>query len=257
MSYILDALKKADAERERDAAAVPDLHAQLDAGADRRPVRSHVGRNAALMAAGLISAAVAWWWFDAAPSPAPAKLGSPEQTTPPAQVATPPQPATPPPQVAAPLPQPNQPRQVATPPQLATPPALRVAPSPPARATAPTPVPTSAHAPVAAPAIARAVPPPAPKTAMAPALPPQAAASAATAPRVPLMSELPAELRAQLPMLSVGGSVYSPAAASRMVILNGQVFREGDTPVEGLTVERIGLKSTVLAFRGVRFELKH
>jgi general secretion pathway protein B len=71
------------------------------------------------------------------------------------------------------------------------------------------------------------------------------------------MSELPAELRAQLPMLSVGGSVYSPAAASRMVILNGQVFREGDTPVEGLTVERIGLKSTVLAFRGQRFELKH
>jgi general secretion pathway protein B len=71
------------------------------------------------------------------------------------------------------------------------------------------------------------------------------------------MSELPADLRAKLPALVVGGSVYSPVAASRMVILNGQVFREGDTPVEGLTVEQIGLKSTVLAFRGQRFELKH
>ena len=31
MSYILDALKKADADREREAAAVPNLHAQGDA----------------------------------------------------------------------------------------------------------------------------------------------------------------------------------------------------------------------------------
>ena len=257
MSYILDALKKADAERERDATAVPDLHAQLDAGADRRPQRSYVGRNAALVAAGLILAALAWWWFGAAPSSAPAASAAAEQTTLPAQVATPPQPSTPPAQLAAPSPQPNQPAQVATPPQLAAQPALGTAPPAPARATAPTPVPTSAQAPIAAPVIARAAPPPAPRMATAPALPSQAAASAGNATRVPLMSELPAELRAQLPMLSVGGSVYSPAAASRMVILNGQVFREGDTPVEGLTVERIGLKSTVLAFRGQRFELKH
>ena len=71
------------------------------------------------------------------------------------------------------------------------------------------------------------------------------------------MAELPPDIRSGLPALTVGGSVYSPKAASRIVILNGQVFREGDKPVDGLTVERIGLKSTVLAFRGTRFELKH
>jgi len=42
-----------------------------------------------------------------------------------------------------------------------------------------------------------------------------------------------------------------------MVILSGQVFREGDSPAPGLTVVQIGPKSTVLAFRGQRFELKH
>ena len=83
------------------------------------------------------------------------------------------------------------------------------------------------------------------------------ASAASAAPPAVTLAELPADLRAQLPALTVGGSVYSPAAASRIVILNGQVFREGDQPVEGLTVEQIGLKSTVLVFKGVRFELKH
>ena len=64
-------------------------------------------------------------------------------------------------------------------------------------------------------------------------------------------------MRSKLPTLVVGGSMYSPNARSRMVILNGQVFREGDKLAEGLSVERIGIKSTVLAYRGVRFELNH
>jgi len=83
------------------------------------------------------------------------------------------------------------------------------------------------------------------------------AASAATEARLLTYAELPADIRSQLPALVVGGSMYSPSAASRMVILNGQVFREGDKPVDGLAIEQIGLKSTVLAFRGLRFELKH
>jgi general secretion pathway protein B len=74
---------------------------------------------------------------------------------------------------------------------------------------------------------------------------------------VPALAELPADVRAQLPTLVVGGSVYSTSAASRIVILGGQVFREGDRPADGLVVEQIGLKATVLSFRGQRFELKH
>ena len=68
MSYILDALKKADADRERDAAGVPDLHAQADAayGALRR---SRPGRGLLWAAVGSITIAVlAWQWLDAAPT---------------------------------------------------------------------------------------------------------------------------------------------------------------------------------------------
>ena len=83
------------------------------------------------------------------------------------------------------------------------------------------------------------------------------AASAPAEARLYTLAELPPDVRAQVPALAVGGSVYSPVPASRIVILNGQVFREGDRPVEGLSVEQIRLKSTVLAFRGYRIELKH
>jgi len=86
---------------------------------------------------------------------------------------------------------------------------------------------------------------------------PASAASATADAKLYALAELPPDVRAQLPPLAVGGSVYSPAAASRIVILNGQVFREGDQPVDGLSVEQIRLKSTVLAFRGYRIELKH
>jgi general secretion pathway protein B len=86
---------------------------------------------------------------------------------------------------------------------------------------------------------------------------PAPAAPAAAETRLLTPAELPADIRSKLPALTVGGSMYSPTAKNRMVILNGQVFREGDKPADGLSVEEIRLKSTVLAFRGLRFELKH
>ena len=226
MSYILEALKKADADRERERAGVPDLRAQLDAAA---PDADAVGRSAkwpwAVAVTALLVAAGAWQWFgDDAPPP--------RETVAPAAVAAPtPVPAAVPPAGPAP-----------------------VAPAQPASATAmPAPaVPAPARAPAqitARPAAAAPRPVPAPK--------PVSPASATTDAKLYALAELPPDVRAQLPALAVGGSVYSPAAASRIVILNGQVFREGDQPVDGLSVEQIRLKSTVLAFRGYRIELKH
>ena len=73
---------------------------------------------------------------------------------------------------------------------------------------------------------------------------------------VPL-AELPAELRRRLPGLAVGGSVYSSQPASRLLILNGQAFHEGDTLAPGLTLELIQLKSAVLRFDGRRFTIAY
>jgi len=61
--------------------------------------------------------------------------------------------------------------------------------------------------------------------------------------------------RRDLPKLVIGGSSYSGDAASRMVMINGQVFHEGDRLAPDLVLERIRLKSAVLAFKGWRYEV--
>ncbi|MCR5881861.1 general secretion pathway protein GspB [Rhizobacter sp. J219] len=85
-------------------------------------------------------------------------------------------------------------------------------------------------------------------------------AKAAAAPRdedapVPSISELPDDIRRQLPALSVSGASYSKNPASRMLILNGQVFREGDKVANDLVLEQIRLKSAVLSYRGRRYSV--
>ena len=232
MSYILDALKKADAEREREADAVPDLYAQADAERGARAAARGPGWVTwALGACALAAAVLAWRWFAAAPlepalaqAPAAPVMSAALPAT--ANMASP-SPA-PVPVVAAPAPMPLPQTAPAAPmPRAASP-----APPPPRSVTAP-----AAKVAIAAPA--------------------QAAASTPRDASLPTLAELPPALRSQLPALAIGGSMYSPNPASRIVILNGQVFREGDQPLDGLAVERIGLKSTVLIYRGTRFELKH
>jgi general secretion pathway protein B len=232
MSYILEALKKADADRERSR--VPDLHAQPDPLADRDRQRSRsrdVWVRAALFV--VLGAGLAWWTLSSAPTPAPAPASTATAPTGPAPGAAPERDA-----VVADRPPPAVPP--AAPP--AKPPATVIAVeiAPPAT---PRPVTELAKPTVTSPAVT-------------PALPAAAAASAGAV-RLPTLAELPADVRSQLPVLNVGGSMYSTSASVRMLILSGQVFREGDSPAPGLTVVQIGPKSTVLSFRGQRFELKH
>ena len=92
MSYILDALKRADAERERGQ--VPGLHSQPG------PSQPHASPRAAVQgsvqriawAAGLLlaAAAAAFWWFrPAADAPATEPSPATQATNPPAQVPMP------------------------------------------------------------------------------------------------------------------------------------------------------------------------
>lgn len=216
MSYILDALKRADAERERTG--VPGLHAQPDAMAPLRQqsTPSRWGRGLTLLAIlALGSATLAWLWFSAATPSTPAPVGTPDR----AAVST----------VPAPVPK---------------------AQAAPGAEPEPPPAPLAARQPAPAEVVAALPHTESPKPA------PPAAAHTDQA-RLYALGDLPADVRQALPALAVGGSMYSPSAAHRMVILNGQVFREGDQLAEGLSVEQIGLKATVLAFRGYRIELKH
>jgi general secretion pathway protein B len=56
--------------------------------------------------------------------------------------------------------------------------------------------------------------------------------------------------------MSIGGSVYSSQPASRMVIVNGQVLREGSPVAPGVVLEQIDPKSAQFSVRGQRFEVR-
>ncbi len=220
MSYILDALQRADAERERGH--VPGLNSQRVPPATRKPVparRLSPSHLALAVAAGLCVVLALWWWQQPEPSPAPAAVGmaAPAVSTPPASA------ATPAPVAAAPEP---------VLPILAPP---RPEPAPPARAA-----PAAAAAKAAAPA--------APAAAPAAAEPPAATA-------IRSFAELPPEVRAQLPAVNVSGATYSKDAAVRMLIANGKVVQEGQEIAPGLKLETIGQRSAVLNHQGMRYSI--
>ena len=75
--------------------------------------------------------------------------------------------------------------------------------------------------------------------------------------RIYALNELPDELRNSLPVLTVGGATYSENAASRMLILNGRLFHEGDPLTPELTLQQIKLRSAVLIFRGTRYRISY
>jgi len=242
MSYILDALRRAEAERERGA--VPSLQSQQhtiaddDAGQSARP-RALVWAVVALVVA--LVAALGWSLFARAPAP----------TAPRAVVEGAVAPAAPAPASPAVL--------------------LPTSPSPPAQTTAtPVPAPLPRAAEAARPAAATAlVAPRSPVRAegkraarrddevagRGDARGEPATARASGDARIYKQSELPDDVRRDLPRLAIGGASYSGDAASRMVMINGQIFHEGDQLAPNLVLERIKLKSAVLSYKGYRYEV--
>ena len=65
---------------------------------------------------------------------------------------------------------------------------------------------------------------------------------------------LPAQMRAELPPLTISGSIHSPHASERIVIINGLVLREQSEVVPGLRLEEIRSASVVFSYKGYRFE---
>lgn len=214
MSLILDALRKADAERERGA--VPGLHAQPVPPLSVEPEPAQEARPVVWIVIGAIvglASAFAVYFAGREPPPAP-------------------------------------------PPPVAQTPAI-VEPAPAAAAAA---VAESATPRAAAPL---AVPAPWPgseiRSTGRPA--PPATAHAASKPQTPApppipRDQLPADIRAELPPLAIGGSMYSTTPANRTLIVDGRLYREGDRVVAGLTLEEIRLKSAVFGYKGHRFEVR-
>jgi general secretion pathway protein B len=230
MSYILDALKRADAERERGA--VPGLHArQLTSVAPKAGPGSRHHLWLGIGAVALVVGAGLWVWHapagdarqTAAQPPGAASLVPPTQTAPlaalPASAST------------APLP-------VVAPPAMA--------------ASAPVVNPVVRAAAAAAPAADLA-----PLPASKPQAPVKAADAAAPSAPVALLGELPEELRRQIPAITITGAVYSEHPGQRMLLVNAQVLKQGSLVGPELTLEEIRASSSVFSFRGTRFRVAH
>lgn len=84
--------------------------------------------------------------------------------------------------------------------------------------------------------------------------PPSAATSAAPAvAALPTRQALPPEVQRSLPPLTVSGSVYSTDAAQRILMINGELWHEGDEIRPGLVLEQIRRRDAVMKFNGIRF----
>lgn len=239
MSYILDALRKADAERSRGAVpglASQPLPAALPAGESARLLPPSRAWMALGGVAAVTLAAVAWWAVGSLQrAPGPPARGAPVPGQAPLVSTLPGQ---------APLANtlPGQAPPVSTVPAVPTALAISV---PPAR-----PAPAAGFVPSASAALGPQVAVPAPQS---PALP--AAVSAAAG--LPALADLPEAVRRQLPPLKVGGSVWSEQPASRFILVDGQLLREGEAVAPGLVLERIGPKRAQLRWREQRFELAY
>lgn len=261
MSIVLDALRKAEAERARGE--VPGLHSAIAPAAVPLPASPTstlpwqgvaLGAGALLALVGLVIGAGAWWrWVQADVARPDVARAAAETTARPA-----PTPAL----VLTPTPAPAQ---------TASPPINRAAPvtaSASASTVRPVAPPTVAAAPAASPAAL-----PAKSSAASPAktLAASTAASQAGAPAsaVPVpsaiappadgkpvaLADLPDEIRRELPPLSVGGLIQMDDPPRRSLIINGAIVMEGEAVQPGLLLERIGSAQATLRYKGWRFLL--
>lgn len=240
MSYILEALKKAQAERQ--LGATPTIHAPtLDGGAGvargtamKKPLVIAVGVMAAAIVALLV---VVFRQQASAPPPAaqqstPAPLATAVQQTP----AIVPPPVV---QQTAPVP--------------ATPPAAPVAVSQAPRAPAPAePAKASAAAPDSKPAVAESPAAPAPPA-------PAAQAEVQVVPAQPevtqTLRDLPEPIQRAIPQITFGGYMYSKNPADRMVLIDKILRKEGEEVAPGLVLEKLLPKAAVFSFRGYRYRV--
>jgi general secretion pathway protein B len=241
MSYILDALRKADAQRERDASR--GIHAQpVPAGNANSPASRMLAWGAAI--AGIAAIVVAGLYFTRTTAPeAPAVAAAP----------------APAPLAPAAL-QPAEPVTMKPPQEVAK----AIAPPPPPPAAIPRGLPPNSvpggmsledrarMAREAAFSRAPAGPPAVPGASPAPQATPQVAQAAPRA-EAPAATGLPPDA----PKVAISGGVYSTNPAQRMLIVNGQVFNEGSEVAAGLTIEKIDARTAILRFRGARYSVAY
>jgi len=239
MSYILEALKKAQAERQLGNA--PTIHAPAPSYAAPRAGQGVQRRYLALgVGIVVVAAAVALLW--------PRFAGEA-----PVQLAT----AVPPAAVAATVP--------ATAPVATPAPPAAVIPAP-AAVVQPAPAPAPAPAPVAETRPVRVKPAPAPVVPAASSSPQPSPQQRETAPapatvaqqpvgddQLRTLQQLPDTLQREIPKVAFGGYIYSPTPGESLLLVDKMLRREGEEVAPGLVLERLTPKAAVMNYRGTRY----
>jgi general secretion pathway protein B len=230
MSYILEALKKAQAERQLGNA--PTIHApqpvpaaQPDAVASRKPLLIGLGAGVLVVALGAL---FLWQRGPSAPAPAPAAVLADKSAAAPAA---------------------KQGR--GSEPSLASGAAsntLEVS-APPA------PPPRPAHV-AEAPARSVSSASPAASAPRAAAAPPAAQAPVAED-SLPYLHQLPDTIQRDIPRVTFGGYMYSANPADRLLLVDKTLRHEGEEVGPGLVLEKLMPKAAVMNFRGIRYRVAY
>lgn len=225
MSYILDALKKAEAERLKEK--VPDIHTQpflAPSATYDTPIwhRPTVWIGAATGAAGML---VAVLWL------------KPWQTPPVSTQAV----QVP---IAAPAPAPVPPPAAVKPaPQTSSASALLV----------PTPQNAQQH-PAVEDALKKLTLPREREQKTHDREKRSAIASAASKESaMPALAELPEQVRREIPELKVGGYIYADKPADRSILINNRLLHEGEEAAPGIMLERMEKNGLILRYKEYRF----
>jgi general secretion pathway protein B len=241
MSYILEALKKAQAERQLGNS--PTLHAPTLQSVDRSSAGGRLRKPLLLVivAMGVVIAALLFMVLKPAAAPADAPAAH--------EVVGGPAPAAPP---------------VPTAPVLATQMPVQVV----ADNSAPLPAPVAALPPPVAtltPAPRKHADPQTTQAAAAPA-PDASAAAAPGAPARPAVAfeepvqnlrDLPEPIQRSIPQVAVGGYIYSKNPADRLLLIDKVLRREGDEVAPGLKLEKLNPKEAVFNFKGYRYRVPY
>jgi len=230
MSFILDALKKSENERQRRTG--PSL-ADVRTGAPERKYPSWLIPVIALLAVNLLVIAGVLLWPEGETQVA---VVTPEKKAPPRPPVSRPRPAPPAP---APTVDPAPP---SVEPAAAPRPAVRSLANE-SGAQAPSAEPRATGAPVSAPTTPRV----SNQTKRTP--------GTVVDDTVPTLNELIVDGRINLPSLHVDIHVYSDKPRDRFVFVNNRKYREGDLLSEGPRVEEISTLGVILNHRGQRFLL--
>ncbi len=78
--------------------------------------------------------------------------------------------------------------------------------------------------------------------------------SADAPPRAMPMTELPASIQQEMPAMTIQFHAYSSIPANRLVSINSLMLHEGESLMPGLRLEQITVEGMVFSYKGYRFQ---